>query len=96
MTATLPPQQTNAPVSSSSPTGLPGLLFGALALVAIVIIALALSGTNKTLAVIIQAGLVIAILAVLVRDAGNQNVFVGAINSITKLAVSTSGKQSSA
>jgi len=71
------------------------LLFGALALVAIVIIAMALSGVNKSLATIIQGGLVIAIIAVLVRDSGNQNVFVGALNNITKLAVSTSGKQTS-
>jgi hypothetical protein len=69
------------------------LLFGALAITAIVIIAMALSGVNKSVALIIQAGLVIAIIAVLLRDAGNQNVFVGAIQNITKLAVSTSGKQ---
>ena len=71
------------------------LLFMGLALVAIIIIALAVSGVNKSLAIIIQAGLVIAIIAVLIRDAGNQNVFVGAIQNITKLAVSSSGKQTS-
>jgi hypothetical protein len=69
------------------------LLFMALALVAIVIIAMALSGVNKPLATIIQGGLVIAIIAVLVRDAGNQNVFMGAIKNLTQLAVSSSGKQ---
>ena len=71
------------------------LLFMGLAVVAIIIIALSVSGVNKSLALIIQGGLVIAIIAVLVRDAGNQNVFVGAIQNVTKLAVSSSGKQSS-
>lgn len=68
---------------------------GALAVVAIVIIALALSGTNHSLAVIIQGGLVIAILAVLVRDAGNQKVFESAIRNLTQTAITTTGKQAS-
>lgn len=71
------------------------LVMGALALVAIVIISLALSGTNKSVATVIQAGLVIAILGVLLRDAGNQKVFEGAITRLTTLAVGTSGKQAS-
>jgi len=69
------------------------LLFMALALVAIVIIAMALSGVNRPLALIIQGGLVIAIVGVLIRDRGNQNVFMGAIQNLTKLAISSSGKQ---
>jgi hypothetical protein len=68
------------------------LILSVLAVVAIVIVAMALSGVNKTVATIIQGGLVIAILAVLIRDAGNQNVFVGAFTKLEKLAISTSGK----
>jgi len=72
------------------------LSIGALAVVVIVIIALSLSGVNKTVATIIQAGLVIAILAVLLRDYGNQRVFAGAIQTITNNAIGTSGKSTSA
>lgn len=71
------------------------LIMGVLAVVAIVIIALALSGTNKTVAVIVQAGLVIAIIGVLIRDAGNQNVLFGqngAVSRLTSMAIGTTGK----
>lgn len=71
------------------------LVMGALALIAVVIIAMALSGTNKTVATLVQAGLVIAILGVLIRDAGNQNVLFGkngAVTRLTNMAVGTSGK----
>ena len=90
MTATLP-QKTP---TSNPPTGLNGVVLGGLAIVAIIVIALALSGTNKSVATIIQAGLVIAIIGVLIRDYGNQKVFAGAINNITNLAVGTTGKSS--
>ena len=80
--------------SSPIPSNLNGLVIGILAVVAIVVIALALSGTNKTVATIIQGGLVIAILAVLVRDYGNKQVFAGAIRNVTNLAVGTTGKSS--
>jgi hypothetical protein len=71
------------------------MVMGILAVVAIVIVAMALSGTNKTVATIIQAGLVIAILGVLLRDAGNQNVLFGkngAISTLTSKAIGTTGK----
>jgi len=68
------------------------LVLSILALVAIVIVAMALSGTNSTLARIIQGGLVIAIIAVLVRDQGNQKVFLGAWNNLTRNALQTTGK----
>lgn len=71
------------------------LVMGVLAIVAIVIVALALSGTNKTVATIIQAGLVIAIVGVLLRDTGNQQVFFKAWKQITSNAIGTTGKQSS-
>jgi hypothetical protein len=80
------------------------LVMGGLAVVAIIILALALSGTNKSIAVIVQAGLVIAILGVLIRDAGNKNVLFGttdkntpfgtsgAIPRLIQMAVGTTGK----
>lgn len=71
---------------------------GVLAVVAVVIVALALSGTNKQVAVIVQAGLVIAIIGVLLRDAGNQNVLFGkngAASRLTSMAIGTTGKQAS-
>jgi hypothetical protein len=68
---------------------------GGLAVVAIIIIALALSGTTKGIATIVQAGLVIAIIGVLLRDAGNKKVFEQSIANLTKLAIGTTGKQTS-
>lgn len=72
------------------------LVMGALALIAVVIIAMALSGTNKTVATVVQAGLVLAILGVLIRDAGNKKVLFGengAFTRLTNMAIGTSGKQ---
>ena len=91
MTATLPPQPTPAnqvPVPTPAP-GMNTLVLQVLAVVAIVIVALSLSGVNSTVAKLIQGGLVIAIIAVLVRDAGNQNVFVGAFKRLEGLAISS-------
>jgi len=67
------------------------LLFGALALVGIIIVAMALSA-NSTGAKIIQFGLAIAILGVLLR---NRSGFVTAWNKVTELAIGTTGQQTS-
>jgi len=66
------------------------LVFGILGVVGVVIIAMALSGTTHELAIIIQAGLFIAILALLVRGRGTVP---NAILNIEKLAIGTTGKQ---
>ena len=105
MTAVLPsrdqpsadnPSSSNPPASSSPiPSNLNGIIMGGLAVIAIVILALSLSGTNKTVATIVQAGLVIAIIGVLLRDAGNQNILFGqngAVTRLTQMAIGTSGK----
>jgi hypothetical protein len=71
------------------------LVLAVMAVIAIVIVAMALSGTNSDVAKVIQGGLIIAIIAVLVRDVGNQNLFFSAWHNLTNLAVSTTGKQAS-
>lgn len=68
------------------------LVMGALAIGAIVVVGMALSGTNHTVAIIIQGGLIIAIIAVLVRDSGNSQLFFKAWQNVTNMAVNTTGK----
>jgi len=67
-------------------------VFGALALVGIVIIAMAISA-NKTGATFVQAGLAIAIIALLVRSRG---AFPDAFRGIETKAIGLTGKQASA
>lgn len=69
------------------------LVFGILGVVGIVIIAMALSGTTHELAVVIQAGLFIAILALLVRS---NSTIPNAIQNVEKLAIGATGKTASA
>jgi len=69
------------------------LVFGVLGVVGVIIIAMALSGTTHQLAIIIQAGLLIAIIALLVRGRGT---IPNAILNVEKLAIRTTGKQASA
>jgi len=74
-------------------------VFGALALVGIVIIAMALSA-NKTGAWIVQWGLAIAIVALLVRSTKanpntgvGENAFISSWNNIQRMAIGLTGKQ---
>ena len=68
-------------------------VFGALALVGIVIVAMALSA-NKTGAWIVQWGLAIAIIALLVRGtSGGENAFVSAWTNVQKMAIGLTGEQ---
>lgn len=74
-------------------------VFGALAIVGVIIVAMALSA-NKTGGTIVQAGLVIAILALLVRQTKinpstgeGENAFVSAWTNVQKLAIGATGKQ---
>jgi len=64
-------------------------VFGALALVGIVIVAMAISA-NKSGAIIVQAGLAIAIIALLVRSKG---AFPTAFRGIETKAIGLTGKQ---
>jgi hypothetical protein len=66
-------------------------VFGALAVVGIVIVAMALSA-NSAGAKIVQWGLAIAIIGVLLR---NHSEFQTAWGNVTKLAIGTTGKQAS-
>ena len=70
-------------------SGLNDLVVGALALVGIVIVAMALSA-NKTGARIVQMGLLIAIIAVLLR---NRSDFLSAWTELTRNAIATTQKQ---
>lgn len=65
------------------------LVMGVLAIVGIVIVAMALSGTQHEVAVIIQMGLVIAIIALLVRDSGNSQKFFAAWKNLQNMAIGT-------
>lgn len=68
------------------------MVFGALALVGIVIVAMALSA-NSTGAKIVQIGLVIAILGVLLRQ---RSEFEQAWSKLTELAIGATGEKASA
>lgn len=68
------------------------LVFGALALVGIVIVAMALSA-NSTGAKIVQWGLAIAIIGVLLR---NHSEFQSSWSNLTNKAIGVTGKQASA